>query len=143
VHDGFEVGEVVELHVVLFWENVAGGVAFSIDVYEMPNYFMISQDYADGIEIGDPFDGTGVEFGFASPQVGFNSTPIRVMTFRLLRTGRPCGTPSVDMAMLPHANYDEVIIADRYSSLFTAEPRHLLVIPSDKTSWGEVKALYR
>jgi len=136
----FQPMTVVTVHVVVFWENMVGGASFAIPELNDPRLAMVGTVYEEGINIGDPWDGCGVEFGLATPQFGFMGNPVHLMAIDVMNISSMPWEPVFQV--LPHCNYGTVIVADRYSVLYEAEGLSG-VIPNDASSWGQVKNLYR
>ncbi|MFH1843550.1 MAG: hypothetical protein ABIF77_10130 [bacterium] len=136
----FQPTTVITLHVVVFWENMVGGASFAIPELNDSRLALAGFTYADGLNIGDPWDGCGVEFGFSTPQFGFLGNPVHVMSINVMNIHTEPWEPVFQV--LPHCNYTSVIVADRYSTLYDAEGLSG-VIPNDFSTWGELKNLYR
>jgi len=138
VHYTFPPMTTIDFYVIIFWENLIGGTSYKIPMD--PRLTVVGETFVDGVDIGSAFEGCGVEFGFASPQFGFFAEPVLVCTVTILNTD-PLPVETV-IGIVPHCNYDDVIVANRYSELFAADGL-CAAIPTENSSWGQVKQLYR
>ncbi|MFH1843549.1 MAG: hypothetical protein ABIF77_10125 [bacterium] len=138
VHYTFQPMTTIDFYVIIFWENLVGGTSYKIPMD--PRLSVAGENFADGVAIGSAFDGCGVEFGFASPQFGYFVEPVLVCTVTILNTD-PLPVETV-LGVVPHCHYEQVIVSDRYSNLFSADGL-CAAIPTENSSWGQVKQLYR
>ena len=134
---------IFDMHVVAFMEGAVGGASYSMDFD--PLVTVLAETFDEGINIGSAFDGCGVEFGLGFPQSGYFGSPVHLATITCLIMGPVAG---VNMAVTPHCNYGDVIIANGTGELFTgtgltAVIEDVNVIPNESESWGAVKNLYR
>ena len=130
-------------YVIVFWESLVGGASYSLNLD--PRLTLVNATYPlDGVQIGSPIDGCGVEVGLTTPAFGYYNTPviISVLTLwsgdQIIYNGLIC--------VEPHCNYEAVIVADRYAELYAAcAGCAFITIPVgiESTTWGMVKNLYQ
>jgi hypothetical protein len=130
-------------YIVAFWDTgVVGGAAYQILTF--PPVTALAVDYVDGVQLGDPFDGCGVEQGLVFPQSGYFHAPILLGEVTFLMTA-PVINASVVVS--GHCNYGAVIVADGTGALHEGLGGSLCfnseVIATESETWGGVKALYR
>ena len=129
-----------DLYVIVFWESVVGGASYSLDDASIPPDVMMGPiTYVPSIQVGNPFDGCGVEVGFNMPTPGWFDAPVLVSTLNFINTGDP-----VDMTLcvMPHCQYGEAVVANAEAAIYIADAQ-CLVIPNEAETWGSVKDLYR
>lgn len=137
------VDEFHKAYVVVFWEAFVGGASYKLNVDPRVSITQVSYPL-EGIQIGGPLDGCGVEIGLTQPAFGFYSTPV-VITDLTFWTGEQIIYDAM-ICVEPHCNYDSVVVADRDAQIYDAEGLcAFLTVPvaSESDSWGAVKNLYK
>lgn len=138
LNGGFD--ETHTAYVIAFAEALVGGAAFKIDIY--PEIMILIGEYPMGVQFGELL--TGIEIGLTNPVVGFFGQPVRLATLTLFT-----GEALIDygrLNVIPHPNYNSVVLADGNANLFPAAgvcAWLTIPVPNEQSSWGQVKSLFQ
>jgi hypothetical protein len=136
---GFPPGSWHDIWVVIHWEASVGGASYRIE--GIPSaVLVIEEEFFDAVAIGSAVDGCGVEVGLIHPAFGFNNTPVTISRMRLFNASG--GGAYVYINIYHHCNYDDLVVADSLSNLYTIGGNNA-VIDMKTTTWGAVKDMYR
>jgi hypothetical protein len=134
--------DMVHAYVIAFWENRLAGAAWSLELD--PRLTLVSLTFADGLHIGDPMDGCGVDQALFDPAFGFFGTPIFLADLQLY-TGMELLVDGL-ICVRPNCNYPSVMVADASGILYEACCSCAffnIPVEAEQHTWGSVKDLYR